>query len=293
MSRRSHALKVTRLVVVVFVFAGCSGGPGATRIDTFAPPTTAPSIGPAGANWTGTITLRALIDESKSETGDNDQDPNSTYYATYTREKTVNEDVTDKYTLTGEDPTSLTYGIHSVGFTGTVENSGTSQFSDVYLWDKRNSGCTWKQEDGDEWSGSWSGQGDPEVSLEFSEDGSYTVFVRPNPTGERATFPHRSWSKSTDISANCEQTEPDSDVTIEAGPLIEWVSERLGDPTTDGGGAVIEGSLSRSNDGVVEGSDSWELERYEELFADPESPKITITASWRFVRDGPIELPHD
>ena len=143
---------------------------------------------------------------------------------------------------------------------------------------------TWTEESGFESSGSWTGSGDPEVSLEFQQDGSYTVFLRVSPEGDYPSLDTHSWLENSDISANCEEVEPGYDNNEEGSPLFAWVEENYGDATTDGSSFVIEGEVG-ANSSVVEGSQSWTMD-------SPDG--FTISADWRFERTaGPIVLPHD
>jgi hypothetical protein len=291
-------LRTGRVLVSLLVAGGLFGactsvtvGPGATR-----PPATelvlpddTPAHGPAGGSWTGTITLRAIIDVNEEKDGDNDLDPNSAYYATYHKTRTNQLDVTDTFTVSADDPESVEYGISGVTLDGPAANTGSTDVSEVYLWDKQNSGCTWKEHSGHEMSGSWNGSGKVDGSLEFQEDGSYTVFLSVTDASDAPTLQMHSWLENSDISANCEEVEPGYDTTEEAGPQFVWTTDRYGDTTTDGGSVVIEGTVGQ-NSTVVEGSKTWEIgSSFPGLEVDP----INVTATWHLEHSGPITLPHD
>jgi hypothetical protein len=91
---------LTLLNALVLATCSQSLAPVATVEPTdnpFDEPTDTPSGPRLGGNWTGTITFHGVIDTSKQESGHNDQDPNSAYYATYDRTETENTDATDTF----------------------------------------------------------------------------------------------------------------------------------------------------------------------------------------------------
>ncbi len=285
------------LVVAAWLLGACGSVtvvPGASPVATPRPvdpePDDTPRTGPAGGSWTGTITVKGVIDVDKSESGDNDQDPNSAYYHTYTKTRSNHIDVTDTFTIEADDPESLAYGIHAIVFDGSPgTNTGSTDVSEIYHWNKKNSGCTWKEESGHEMSGSWSGAGQLGGSVEFKEDGSYLGYLQVTPDGDLPTLPTHSWLENSDISANCEEVEPGYDMTEEGGPSFTWATEHYGDTTTDGGNVLIEGTIA-PNSTVVEGSETWEIgSPMPEIEVDP----ITMTITWHFEHSGPITLPHD
>jgi hypothetical protein len=305
--RRAHAGLSTVLAaaVVAILTFGCAStqivgvGPAGTPASNNQPidepidyPVDTPRTGPAPGTWTGTITVRGVIDVDKSDSGDNDQDPNSAYYQTYTRTKTNQTDVTDTFTIEAEDPESLAYGINAIDFDGEPgQNTGSSDQSEIYHWDKQNSGCTWKEENGTEMSGSWNGTGELGGSLEFQEDGSYLASLQVTPNGDLPSLQMHSWLENSDISANCEEVEPGYDNTEEAGPPFTWATENYGDTTTDGGSVLIEGTIA-PNATVVDGTGTWEIGG-QGFLPDSEVEPITMTITWHLAHSGPITLPHD
>lgn len=237
---------------------------------------------PSGGSWTGKITLKASINVDESTHGDNGQNPNSTYYATYTRDRSNHLDVTDTFTVSGEVGEG-SMALAGFQFSGPAQNTGSADVSDVYVWDKQNSGCTWTEEDGHTMSGSWNGSGQLEGGLDLREDGSYSVALdlRPN---DRPTLPMRDWQKNSDISANCEEVEPGYDTNGEGGPLFAWVTDEYGRPTTDGRFVVIEGTASPTAP-LIEGTDSWQIgNAFPDVAPDLEVDPIDVTATWRFER---------
>jgi hypothetical protein len=271
---------------ILLVTAACSAtiGPGGGATPTpFVDPTDTPYAGPATGTWTGTITFTGVINVDKTEPGHSDLDPNNTYYEEWVTTEATHLNATDTFTIAAADDDDLTYGIHSVDLQGSAANSGTTLERYVTVTDKGNSGCTWKQEDGDETTGSWSGSGSSVGELQFSEDGSYFIRIRAD-AGDPAVVPHRYWLKYSDISANCEVNEPEFDNTEDGAPIVEWVSSHLGEADVDGTYISIEGQLNTANPGTtVDGTKTWEM-------AFPEG--LTITITWHLVHSGPIVLPH-
>jgi hypothetical protein len=283
-----------RLVPMVVVIAFASGG-GCSALQaiptgngspesTDRAPTDTPYNAPASGRWSGTITLHGVINVNKTEPGHSDLDPSNVYYETWTTTEVTQLDATDTFTIAAVDDDDPAYGIHSVDLDGSATNSGTTLQRYVKLTDKQNSGCTWKQEDGGETSGSWSGSGTNVGEINFSEDGSYSIGIHADTNGEYAELPHHDWLKYNDISANCQVNFAPFDNPSPGGPLVEWVSSHLGESDVNGMGAVIEGSLNRSNPGsVVDGTSTWEMK-------SPEG--FTMTVTWHLVHDSPIVLPH-
>jgi hypothetical protein len=226
-----------------------------------------------------------VIAVDKTEPGHSDLDPSNTYYETWTTTEATHLDATDTFTIAAVDDDDLTYGIHSVDLDGLATNSGTTLQRYVRLTDKQNSGCTWKEEDGGETTGSWSGSGANVGEINFSEDGSYSIRIRADANGEYAELPHHDWLKYNDISANCTVKFAPFDNPSPGGPIVEWVSSRFGEEDVNGLVASIEGFLNRANPGsVVDGTRTWEMK-------SPEG--FTVTVTWHLVHDGAIILPHD
>ena len=290
---------VLAATVAMLTMTACSGvttGPGATPAPTVARATFDSLVFQTGnpnaqpGRWTGTITLHGVINVDKTEDGHSDLPPENIYYETWTTTEVTQLDATDTFTITAADDPDVTYGIHAVDLTGTAANSGTTLERYLMLTNKRNSGCTWKEENGEETSGSWSGAGDSLGKLRFSEDGEYSIEIRADtsgPNGESAPepeLPHHTWLKYSDISANCEVNEAPFDLQEPRGPIVQWVSSSLGQADVKGEYSRIEGKLNASNPGsVVDGTTTWELS-YPEGF--------TMTITWHLVHDSPIVLPH-
>lgn len=225
-----------------------------------------------------------MININKTEPGHSDLDPSNTYYQTWVTTEVTQLDATDTFTIAAVDEYDPTYGIRPVDLGGTATNSGTTLQRYVTVWDKGNSGCTWKEEDGSETTGSWSGSGSSVGEMHFSEDGSYSIRIYADASGDGAELPHHDWLKYSDISANCEVNEAPYDLPSMQGPIIEWVSSHLEEADVNCVYAILEGELNPSNPGsVVDGTSMREM-RFPEGF--------TMTISWHLVHDGPIVLPH-
>lgn len=285
---RRRELGAITAAFTIALAGACSGGgltiqPGPTEAPLVYPRDT-PYNGPAPGTWTGTITFTGSVSYDKTEPGHSDLDPNNTYYELWVDTETTQESATDTFTVTATDDDDLTYGIRSIELDGSVANSGNTQQRSVRLTDKRNSGCTWKQEDGSETSGSWSGSGDATVLLNFQEDGAYDLHVRTSPNGY-AEVPGHDWLKYSDISADCEVNYPEFDDPSSGSPLVDWVSTEVDTEQTVGNlSKVLEGQLNASSPGtVIDGTKSWE-------FQFPEGYEVTVT--WHLVHSTPITLPH-
>ncbi len=285
-------MKPNVILVMLLVVAACGGaavGPGGTATPYEATePDDTPYNGPAPGAWTGTITVRGVIDIDKTEDGSSG-DPGSTYYETYTTHDVTQADATDTFTITANDPDDITYGIDLVDLGGSAANAGTTLERYTTTSDKQNSGCTWTEEVGTETTGSWTGSGAAVGSLRFSEDGSYSIEIGADTTGpdgfaaEGPKLPHRIWDKITDLSAGCEGDSLETTAT--EGPIVEWASSFLGSLDVNNIYARIDGQMDAANPGsVVDGEINWEL-------SSPEGMTLTIT--WHLVHDGPISLPHD
>jgi hypothetical protein len=280
-------MRLVALSVVSVLAVACTGGAGSGASPTpFVAPTDTPYNGPARGAWSGTITVRGVIDVNKSENGSSG-DTGSVYYETYTKNDVTQTDVTDTFTISANDPDDLTYGIHQVDLGGSAANAGTTLERYLTTWQKGNSGCTWTEEDGTETKGSWSENGDAVGSMRFSEDGSYSIDIHANtalsngeqPDGPK--LPYRNWQAVTNLTAGC--TGNGYDTTTTQGPGIEWASSFLGTADKNGVYSRIDGQLNASNPGsVVDGSVTWELSEQD----------ITLTITWHLVHEGPIVVPH-
>lgn len=276
-------MRIVAIVVLVLATVGCGAtvGPGATSTG-FVEPTDTPYNGPSSGHWSGTITFHGVINVDKSGPGHSDLDPNNTYYESWVTTDTTQLDATDTFTIAAADEADLSYGISHVKLDGSAANSGTTLEHYSRATDKGNSGCTWKQDEGSETKGSWSGSGSLVGDMRFSEDGSYTIDIRADPSGDGAKVPHREWLKYSDISAACEISYPPYDNPSTQGPILEWVSSRLGDADVDLIYSDIEGQMSTGNPGsTVDGTKEWKF-----------SDGLTMTITWHLVHDGPIVLPH-
>jgi len=267
--------------------AGACGGVGTLQpVPTARPFQPTPYVGPTPGTWSGTITFHYTTDYSKDEDS-HSGDPGSVYYETYTTHDVIQNDITDTFTIDAADPSDLTYGISHLDLGGTATASGSQTVRHVSNWDKQNSGCTWKEEDGDEITGSWSSTGVVDGDINFADDGSYSIepyASRSGPNGEvpeGPKVPHRMWLKYSDISAGCDVNQAPSDITedVEPGPL--FASEKLHTTDVNGNYALINGQLDAANPGSsVDGSSTWD-------FGDIDG---TLDITWHLVHSGPIPL---
>jgi len=292
--RQLRHVTVGATLLCVVAIAACGGaqvpaGPAQTTrpaaVATYddSEVTEPPSV--AGGSWTGTITLHAVInkDESKDVTSG---DVGSTYYETGTTHDTTQTDVTDTFSVTGQDPDDVSYGMDGFDFGGAATNAGTTLERYIQNWNKQNSGCTWKEELGDQTSGSWSGTGKTAGSLRLSEDGSYHMELSASvgdANGEYQTpqLPHRLWLKNSDISAGC-TGDTDYDTTDTQGPVIWWASSLLGETDVNNKYAMIDGQISGTPGNTIDGSSTWNLVL----------PAAKLDITWHLVHSGPIVLPH-
>ena len=284
------------LAAVSAIFVACSsvvapGGSGAPSArpsagsgSTAAPP--AGSGAPQPGAWTGTITVRGVIDRDETTEGSSG-DPGSVYYETYVVQDTVQADVTDTFAINASDPEDLEYGIRSVDLDGTAANSGTTLERYVTVSQKQNSSCTWTEEVGSETEGSFTGSGVAVGELRFSEDGTYSMEIYADPSGpdgsyETPTVPQLLFQRISNRSADC--VGDGYETETEDGPVIWWASSSLGGAAVDGTYTVIEGQLDAGNPGsTVSGSETWEVE-------SPEG--LTLTVTWDLTHEGPITLPN-
>jgi hypothetical protein len=300
--RRADSLFARRVPValattlLIAFSAGCSGativpagsgGPPAQRATTPADEFEEPS-GPPPGHWTGTITVRGVIAIDRTKDGSSG-DPGSTYYETFTQHEVTQTDATDTYTINTADDGDLTYGIHEVTLDGTAANAGSTLESYVTTYQKANSGCTWTEDDGTETKGSWAQTGGVVGSVRFSDDGSYSIEVRPDTTGpdgyqlEGPQLPYRSFQIVTNLSAGCQGNGYDTTTT--QAPIFDWPSTFLGEADVNNVYSRIKGQLPAGTPGsTVDGSINWEL-------GSPEGMKLII--GWHLVHDSPIVLPHD
>ncbi len=286
-------------VVVGLSLAACTGAPGGP-VGSNEPSAGAPTATPLPAattpivagGWSGTITFHAVLDHVKDETSTSG-DPGSVYYETSLSHDETRADVTDTFTVTGDDPQDLEFGISSVELSGPVANEGTTLERYVITSDKHNAlGCHFTEEVGSEVSGDWSHDTNGTGGIRFNDDGSYTITMSASgdpQTGEMPDtpqLPKRLWDTFTILegaAADCPGQGPE--VTTTEGPVVEWASSFIGETdVTSGQYSSIEGQLNASNPGsVVEGSSTF-------TFA---LPKMTLTVTWHLVHDGPIVLPHE
>lgn len=260
-------------------------GPVQTSRPTLSEPDVTDPPAVAGGSWTGTITLHGVI--NKDETKDiSSGDPGSTYYETGTSHDTTQTDVTDTFNITANDPEDVTYGIDSVDFAGAAANTGTTLERYIQNWNKQNSGCTWKEELGDQTSGNWNGAGTANGSLRLNEDGSYSIDVSAGASdanGEYQTpeLPHRTWLTVSDVSAGC-TGDTTYDTTDTQGPIVWWVSSLIGETDVNNLYSDIHGQIIGAPGTTIDGSISWNLQL----------PAVKMDITWHLVHSGPIVLPH-
>ena len=282
---------VLATVLLAFALSACTGatvGPGAATNPPVVLPTVAQLVqtsAAAAGNWSGTITLHGVINVNKSEPGTDDLPVTNTYHETWVTTTVLQLDATDTFTIAAADASDLTYGISSVDLKGSAANSGSTEDRYQVLTNKQNSGCKWKQDEGEETSGSWSGSGDSVGELQFSEDGSYSMRIRADSNGEEPQLPHHDWLKYSDITgATCAVNNPPYDNPGTSAPAIVWVSSHLEESDVNYVTATIDGQLNASNPGTtVDGTKTWQMN-------SPEG--FTMTVTWHLVHSQPIVLPH-
>ena len=284
--RTAHRSWAVGSVVLLLVVAACGGSAGSA--DSGEPgngpaDTDAASYGAAvPGGWSGTITFHAVMDQSKDDTSTSGE---GTYQETLVTHSVTQADVTDSFTVTGNDPDDIEFGIHSVDLSGSVANSGTSLERYTFVSDKHNAlGCHWTNETGGETKGSWSHDATSGGSISFNDDGSYYIRINAGSdpvTGETLQspeLPKRLWDKNTILegaAADC--PGPGPELTTTGGPAIEWASSILGAYDS------IDGTMDASAPGaVVDGSKTFKIDL----------PEATLTVTWHLVHDGPITLPH-
>jgi len=292
-ARRPSYVTAGAALLFVQVLAACSAAPATNPIPTPAPgaATVAPARAetdapaPPSGTWTGTITLHGVINQD--ETKDiSSGDVGSVYYESGTSHDTTQTDATDTFNVTGQDPSDVSYGMDGFDFTGSAANTGTTLERYVQNWNKQNSGCTWKEELGDQTSGSWNGTGKPDGSLRISEDGSYHIELSASvgdANGEYQTpaLPHRLWLTVSDVSAGC-TGDTAYDTTDTQGPIVWWVSSLLGETDVNNKYASIDGQISGTPGNTIDGSITWNLTL----------PAVKMDITWHLVHSGPIVLPH-
>ena len=281
-------MRAIAAAVLVLGLAACGGSSGAA--DTGAPtdpPADDRSTASAGAAvagaWQGTITFHAVLDTVKDDSSTSGQ---GAFEETTVTHDVTQADVTDTFTVSGQDPDDMTLGVAQVDLGGSVANSGTSLERYIFDTDKTNSlGCHYTHETGTETKGSWSHDANGTGSISFNADGSYhlTIYAGGDPvTGEMPPspqLPKRLWETNTIIDGAARDCpSPGGDVTDTAGPIVEWASSILG--AYD----FIDGTLDAANPGsVVDGSKTFDITL----------PDAKLTVTWHLVHDGAIVLPHD
>ena len=278
-------------VLLAMVTAACSASPGAivTTAPSNAPTDDSGNLPPASQNgatpgkWQGTITFHAVLDTVKNETSTGGT---GVYQSTITTHSTTQADVTDTFTVSGNDPTDMSLGIDSVDLPGLVANHGTTLERYVSDEDKYSAlGCHWTDEVGSELSGSWTVDSHGHGSIHFQDDGSYIITI--GESGDSATgeepptpqLPKRLWETDTIIAGaakDCPTGLPEQKTTD--GPIVEWAS------SLPGAYDQVQGKLDAANPGsVVDGSISFKVTL----------PEATVTVTWHLVHGGPITLPHN
>ena len=298
LSRRPRVLGT---VLVVLTTMACSGSPTGTGQPKNSTPqgptqgstaTSAPGpTGPATAGaWQGTITFHAVMNDVKDGTSDSG-DPGTVFHITTTTHDVMQADVTDAFTVTGNDPEDLTYGIDSVDLGGTVANQGTDLERHVGIDDKYNAlNCHYTDEVGQELSGSWSHQANAAGTIRFFDDGTYSITI--NEAGDPQTgeefptpqLPKRLWETFTILAGAAKDCPPPGGETNTTdGPVVEWASSYTSGTDANGNSVEVGGQLDLNNPGsVVDGSISF----------DVTLPKLKMTVTWHLVHTGPIVLPH-
>ena len=242
---------------------------------------------PTSGDWTGTVTITTTVDYHKTDQGQGD-DPNSTYYETWTTDNSLRVDARDTFHVSASDPADLTYGIHKVDLDGSAGNAGSMDLSWLRSAEKRNSGCTWHQDNGTEQHGSWTASGRAKGYVQFGEDGTYSIDIRADTAGPGGVLPpnpklpERRYEAVSNLSANCEGEGYDT--TTDEDPVLVWATRYLGERTIDGLDADIQGRLDPTNPGsVVAGTLTWTLPDWDN--------GVTVTAEWRLEHDGRSPFP--
>lgn len=266
------------------------GGPSGPVPPQGATPAPTPATVVVAGGWSGTITFHGVIDDVADTTSESG-DPGSLYHETTTTHDETRVDVTDAFTVSGDDPEDITYGIDSFDLAGSVANNGTTLERYVSMSDKCNAlGCHFTDEVGSEVR-PWTHAANATGGIRFSEDGSYTITMytsgdpQTDETPETPQLPKRLWEAYTILegaAADC--PGPGSEVTTTEGPVVEWASSFIGEVDVNSGlYSSIEGQLDAANPGsVVDGSVTFEFSL----------PKMKLTVTWHLVHDGPIVLPH-
>lgn len=232
--------------------------------------------------WTGTITIRAVMEDSSDETSSSGEG----VYATTTRDQSETHlDTSDTFTVNGHDPDDPEFGVAEVDLTGQADNSGTTLERTTITSDEHNAlGCHFTDEVGTEVKGPWTQSGVANVTVRFNDDGSYYISLSAGGdpvTGEMQDLklPKRLWETYTILEGAAQDCPPPgtSEVQDTEGPIISWAS---GQADTN----ELTGSLSPSNPGsVLDGSASYETTL----------PDAKVTASWHLVHEGTILLPNE
>jgi hypothetical protein len=232
--------------------------------------------------WSGTLTVHAVMSSDTTQTSESG-DPGSVYHTTTTDHGVIQLDASDSMTVSGiDDAESAVYGISSVDLTGPTSNNGTDLERTVITSDEYNAlGCHYTDEVGTEVSGSWSQSGHAQVSVSFSEDGSYRLTIGASSadpvTGEytNPSLPKRLWETYTILAGAARDCPgPGTEQHDTEGPVIDWASSVASSDT-------IGGQFDPANPGsVLDGSTTF----------DVTLPDATVTVTWHLVHDGPITV---
>ncbi len=233
--------------------------------------------------WQGTITIRAVMDDSSDETSTSGEG----VYASTTRDQSETQlDTSDTFTLTGHDPDDTDFGVSEIDLTGHADNNGTTLERTTITSDSHNAlGCHYTDEVGTEINAPWSQSGVANVTIRFNDDGTYyiaSMSAGGDPvTGEyeSVSLPKRLWETYTILEGAARDCPPagTTEQHDTGGPIISWASGQADDNE-------LKGSVNPSNPGsVLDGSASYETTL----------PDSTVTASWHLVHEGPMLLPND
>lgn len=209
-------------------------------------------------------------------------EPGTLGYSTITIHNVIQTEASDELTLTGsDDEEAAMFGIGSVDLTGSGSNSGNTLEQVIITSDEHNAlGCHYTDETGTEVSGSWSQPGVAEGTINFSEDGSYTIQISASnmdpSTGETLSpeLPKTLWETFTILEGAANDCPPPgrSEVQDTIGPIYDWASSVAY--------GTIGGQIDPANPpSVVDGSVT---------LVHDDSPEATVTVTWHFVHDGPI-----
>lgn len=281
------------MILVAASIGACSAAPGSSGPGTSSPTQTAApapafSGGFVPGGWSGTLSFHAV---SASDTTDTSHsgDPGSVYATATTTHDVYQGDADDAFTVTGtDDAESAVYGIGSVDLKGPASSHGTSHEQHSSITDKYNSlGCHYTDEIASETAGSWSMDGTGGGSINFQDDGSYTLtmsFSPADPEGdgyETPQLPRRQWETFTILEGAARDCPAPGtgNVNDTYGPVTSFASSYHGS-------SDIGGSIDPLNPGsVIEGTQSFQVPDY--------FPPTTLTVSWHLVHDGPIDVTYN